>query len=398
MYKYILVAVTTVFTLLSCDIKNKNSDRSSISGEDTLNVNMESISDDNSIYLLVGTYTAGESKGIYVYQFDTVSGYSEFKSVADIDNPSYLTISKDERFVYAISEQGGNKGSASAFSFNKENGTLKLLNTQMTGGDDPCYISIDNEGRNVLTANYSGGSITHFPVNENGSLEKPSQVITFTGKGVDPERQKKPHLHCIVYSPNQNYVFANDLGTDKIYKFEVNKDTTGNYLKVGTPPSFKLADGSGPRHITFSPDNKFAYLITELSGMAMAFSYDDQTGNLSEIQLIFADTLNAKGSADIHVSPDGKFLYASNRLQGDGIAIFSINQQDGKLTKVGYQETGIHPRNFAITPNGKYLLAASRDSNLIQIFEIDRETGLLEDTFKNIELDMPVCIKFASFK
>jgi len=379
-------------------MKNKNTNNLSINTSDTTNVNMESVSDATSMYLVVGTYTSGESDGIYIYQFDTVSGYSTFKSVVKTDNPSYLAISKDEKFVYAVSESGSNKGSANAFSFDKKNGSLKLLNAQLTGGDDPCYISVDEAGKNVVTANYSGGSITHFPVNDDGSLEKASQVVTFIGKGADAERQNKPHLHCVMFSPDGRYLFADDLGTDKIYKFDVSKDASGNYLKAGTPSFFKVADGSGPRHLTFHPNEKYAYLINELSGAVIAFSYNDQSGDLTEIQSIQADTLNAKGSGDIHISPDGKFLYASNRLKGDGLAIFSINEPDGKLMKIGYQETGIHPRNFVITPNGKYLLVASRDSDIIQIFERNKDTGLLEDTYKNIELDMPVCLKFISFK
>jgi len=378
-------------------MKNKDTGNREIEASDTVNVNTETVSDATSMYLLVGTYTTGESDGIYVYQFDTVSGYSEYKNMVRTNNPSYLAISKDEKFVYSVSEEGKNKGSASAFSFDKKDGSLKLLNTRLTGGDDPCYISVDDEGRNVLIANYSGGSITHMPVNGNGRLAASSRVISFTGKGVDTERQTKPHLHCVIYSPDGKYVFADDLGTDKIYKFDVNKDNQDNYLKVGTSSFFKVADGSGPRHLTFHPNGKFAYLINELSGIVIGFDYDRQTGNLSEMQAIQADTLNAKGSADIHISPDGKFLYASNRLKGDGIAIFSIDESDGKLTKAGYQETAVHPRNFVLTPNGKYLLVASRDDGLIQIFERNKETGLLEDVYKSIELDMPVCLKFASF-
>jgi len=379
-------------------MKNKNTNGPVISDSDTINVNMESVSDKNSMYLLVGTYTREESKGIYVYQFDTVSGYSQFKAMSEINNPSYLAISNDERFIYAISEEGNNKGSASAFSFDKKDGSLKHLNTELTGGDAPCYISIDDAGKNIVVANYSGGSITHFPVEADGSLGKASQVVSFSGKGTDLSRQKQPHPHCIIYSPDGKYIFADDLGTDKVYKFEANNQSDGNYLRVGTPSFFKVADGAGPRHLTFHPNGRYAYLINELSGTVIGFSYDSQNGNLTEIQSIQADTLNAKGSGDIHISSDGRYLYASNRLKGDGLAVFSISQSDGKLTKVGYQETGIHPRNFVITPNGKYLLVASRDSDVIQVFEIDRNTGLLEDTFKNIELDMPVCLKFASFK
>lgn len=397
MRKYILFSAFAVLSLISCKQKT-NVDNSNIDPSDTTNMSAETISDETSLYLLVGTYTTGESEGIYVYQFDTVSGFSKYKSVVKVTNPSYLTINKEGTHVYSVSETGDAKAAANAFVFDKKDGTLKLLNSQLTGGADPCYIELDKTDKHVVTANYSGGSITAFNINGDGTLTTAAQLIRFTGKGADAERQKAPHLHCVRYSPDGKYLFADDLGTDKIHKFGINESNEGNYLKVGTPAAFGVAAGSGPRHLDFHPNGKYAYLINELSGAVIAFNYDANAGNLTQIQTIQADTLGAKGSADIHVSPDGKFLYASNRLKGDGIAIFSINQADGKLTKVGYQETGVHPRNFVITPNGKFLLVASRDNDVIQIFLIDRATGLLENTYKDIELDMPVCLKFTSFK
>lgn len=397
MRKYILFTAFAVLSLISCKQKT-NVDNANINPSDTTNMSAETISDETSLYLLVGTYTTGESEGIYVYQFDTVSGFSKYKSVVKVTNPSYLTINKEGTHVYSVSETGDAKAAANAFVFDKKDGTLKLLNSQLTGGADPCYIELDKTGKHVVTANYSGGSITAFNINGDGTLTTATQLIRFTGKGADAERQKAPHLHCVRYSPDGKYLFADDLGTDKIHKFGINESNEGNYLKVGTPAAFDVAPGSGPRHLDFHPNGKYAYLINELSGAVIAFNYDANAGNLTQIQTIQADTLSAKGSADIHVSPDGKFLYASNRLKGDGIAIFSINQVDGKLTKVGYQETGVHPRNFVITPNGKFLLVASRDNDVIQIFLIDRVTGLLENTYKDIELDMPVCLKFTSFK
>lgn len=397
MRKYILFSAFAVLSLISCKQKT-NVDNSNIDPSDTTNMSAETISDETSLYLLVGTYTTGESEGIYVYQFDTVSGFSKYKSVVKVTNPSYLTINKEGTHVYSVSETGDAKAAANAFVFDKKDGTLKLLNSQLTGGADPCYIELDKTGKHVVTANYSGGSITAFNINGDGTLTTAAQLIRFTGKGADAERQKAPHLHCVRYSPDGKYLFADDLGTDKIHKFGINESNEGNYLKVGTPAAFDVAAESGPRHLDFHPNGKYAYLINELSGAVIAFNYDANAGNLTQIQTIQADTLGAKGSADIHVSPDGKFLYASNRLKGDGIAIFSINQVDGKLTKVGYQETGVHPRNLVITPNGKFLLVASRDNDVIQIFLIDRVTGLLENTYKDIELDMPVCLKFTSFK
>lgn len=390
--KYIFLIIASLFSFFSCN--NKNTNKAIV---DTKNQTGEVI-DSSSLYLIVGTYTTGKSEGIYVYQFDTVSGYSSYKSKVKVANPSYLAVSKDEKYVYSVSETGDDKAAANAFAFDKEKGELSLLNTEPTKGADPCYILVDNAGKHVVTANYSGGSITVFDVKEDGSLAAAAQCIAFTGKGLDPKRQQKPHLHCVAYSPDEKYLFANDLGTDKVHKFDVNPAGQGDYLRAGIPAAFKVADGSGPRHIAFHPNGKFAYLINEMSGAVIAFDYDSHKGDLTQMQTIQADTLDAKGSADIHVTPDGKFLYASNRLKGDGLAIFSINQHDGKLTKVGYQETGIHPRNFAITPNGKFLLVASRDNNVIQVFLIDKNTGLLKNADKDIELDRPVCLKFASFR
>jgi 6-phosphogluconolactonase (cycloisomerase 2 family) len=312
--------------------------------------------------------------------------------MAEITNPSYLCVSSDQKFVYSVTETGDENASASAFRFDNQKGTLSLLNTSKTQGGDPCHIMIDKTGKHIVTASYSGRSISAFHVNEDGSLSEAEQIFQFSGTGKDSKRQAAPHLHWTGFSPDNRYLFANDLGTDRIYKYNVNQGD--KYLTEGNPTSFKLRDEAGPRHSEFHPNGKFLYLIGELSGEVFAFHYDSITGNLTEFQAIPADTLHARGSADIHITPDGRFLYASNRLKGDGLAIFSINQETGELTKIGYQETGIHPRNFIITPNGKMLLAACRDSDVIQVFSIHSESGLLTNLNKDIQLDMPVCLKF----
>ncbi len=344
------------------------------------------------LYLLIGTYTMGLSDGIYVYKFNTLTGESEYISMVAVENPSYLDLSKDGKYIYAVTENDGNPSYANAISFDEATGQMVLLNSQETFASSPCNIATDSKASHVITANYGGGSITVFKT-DSAKLLPASQVIMFEGNGTDTVRQRTPHLHCVMFSPDEKYLFAADLGTDNIHRFEVNHTGSGDFLKEESLTSFKVADSSGPRHFVFHPSNKFMYLINELAGTVTGFHYDK--GNLKEFQTIQADTLNAQGSGDIGVTPNGKFLYASNRLKGDGIAIFSINETDGKLTKVGYQETGIHPRNFVITPNGKYLLAASRDSNLIEVFEIDENTGLLTNIQKDItDIDMPVCLKF----
>lgn len=348
----------------------------------------------NELTMLVGTYTSGESKGIYSLRFDEESGTATPLSEVTTKNPSYLVPSSDGKFIYAVSELSNEQAAVNTFAFDKEKGTFRWLNTQKTNGEDPCYI-ITN-GKYVVTANYSGGSISVFPIANDGSLRPASAVLKYEGSGVDKERQEKPHLHCVQITPDGRYLFANDLGTDRIYKYMIhsNADTTRNesFLKEGTPAAYQVKEGSGPRHLTFAPNGKHAYLINELSGTVTTFQYRD--GELKEIQTIAADTVGAKGSADIHISPDGKFLYASNRLKADGIAIFSIHPDHGTLTKAGYQLTGIHPRNFIMTPNGKFLLVACRDSNAVEVYERNTETGLLTNIHKDIKVDKPVCLKF----
>jgi len=346
------------------------------------------------LYMLVGAYTSGTSTGISVYRFDEETGTAEYVSETRAANPSYLAVSADERYVYAVSESGRD-AAVLAFSFDKKAGKLNPLNEQPTNGAGPCYISIDPTGHFVVTANYSGGSVSVLPLTADGSLQPAAKVFQFEGTGPIANRQDRPHLHCVVFSPDRQYLFAADLGTDKLHKF-----TTGGtapFLSAGNPEAYQLESGSGPRHLTFHPNGRFAYLINELSGKVTFFNYAN--GHLEPVQYIAADTSPGegnKGSADIHVSPDGRFLYASNRANTNNIAIFSINASDGKLTLAGHQPTGRHPRNFIITPNGKYLLAAGMNSNQIQIFEIDRTTGLLNElNSKQIgDIDRPVCIKW----
>jgi len=280
---------------------------------------------ENELTMLVGTYTSGTSKGIYSYRFNEEDGTATPLSETEVENPSYLVPSADGKFVYAVSEFNNTQAAANAFAFNKEKGTLQLLNSQQTGGEDPCYIIAS--GNNVITANYSGGSISVFPIAKDGSLLPASDIIQFKGTGVDKERQEKPHLHCVRITPDGKYLFADDLGTDQIHKFIINPAANAEnkeaFLKEGSPAAFKVKAGSGPRHLTFSPNGHYAYLINELSGTVIAFEYKD--GDLKEIQTIAADTVNAQGSADIHISPDNTINLVINKNIFDNTAI--INDQ-----------------------------------------------------------------------
>ena len=349
---------------------------------------------ESELYLFVGSYADASEPGINLYRFDVEKGTAvPVKSLSGIQDPSYLAVSPDGKFVSSVSETAVPDAKVCAYSFDKSTGTLSLMNEQKTDGSAPCYIWVDSKCRMAATANYNGGSISVFPISADGTLQ-PAKVYAYEGGTPGSERQAAPHLHCVYTSPDGNYLYANDLGTDRIYKYEIIASGEGLSLREGTPASFGLPAGEGPRHTVFHPNGKWAYLISELSGRVAVMNYDK--GNLTPVQFIEADTLHVSGSGDIHITPDGRFLYASNRLKGDGIAIFSIDQADGQLTKAGYQLTGIHPRNFIITPNGKFLLCACRDSNVVQVYEIDKQSGLLKDTGKNIRVSKPVCLKFTN--
>lgn len=352
-----------------------------------------SVSD--TLYMLVGSYGPADQEGIKVYKFNQAIGEGQYVSgVKGISNPSYQTVSKDGKRVYSVGEDDGGTASAHTLTFDAATGTLTLINSQPTQGAAPCHIALSPEEDYVVTANYNGSNISLFPLDGKGRL-KPGQTIGFEGSGPDKERQAIPHLHFVYFTPDNHYLLANDLGTDRIHRFPLNTRQKGSNTPLvdrQRASDIRLTPGSGPRHAVFSADGRFAYLITELSGEVMAFTYDGDS--LSLMQTIQADTLDARGSADIHLSPDGRFLYASNRLKGDGLAIFRVNPEDGTLSKAGYQPTGIHPRNFVLTPNGQYLLVACRDTDEIQIFARNASTGLLTDTGRRIKTTKPVCLKF----
>lgn len=388
----VVTLATTLF--ISC---NGNRSDARKSDDQTAVADSLAMGSHDKLYLAVGTYTSEEgSRGIYLYHFDALTGRSDSVSMVEVTNPSYLAFSPDEQTLYAVGENDTEESVVHAFSFDKAKGTLQKINTQQTKGSGPCYVTIDAKGRNIHTANYGGGSISSFQVNDDGSLSPLISLIQFSGSGPDSSRQQQPHLHSVAYSPDGLSLFAADLGSDKLYRFKVQETPfqgqpviqESSMTEIETPP------GTGPRHFAFHPkEGKYLYLLGELSGEVVVYDY--QNGELTEKQAIKADTVGARGSADIHVSPDGRFLYASNRLEADGIAIFAIDPDEGTLTKVGYQPTAKHPRNFAITPNGKYLLVASRDENRIQIFSVDEVSGLLNDTKQDILLSKPVCLKFA---
>jgi 6-phosphogluconolactonase (cycloisomerase 2 family) len=348
-------------------------------------------------WMLVGTYTGGESEGIYVYRFDPDTALTEFVGSVPTENPSYLTASADGSVVYAVGENGGSIPSfAAAFDFDRATGALSPLNSQLTssegvagaserlGGDSPCNIATN--GRLVATANYGSGDISVFGVRSDRALSPLVQRIDI--QATDPSIIS--HMHCMKFSPDGKWLFASDLGRDQILRFDVREDS----IELSSMVAFDVPKGSGPRHFIFDKTGRNLYLINELSGSVIAFRYNN--GELEQFQTIQADTAGGHGSADIVLTSDGRWLYASNRLKNDGIAIFAVNPEDGTLTAAGYRTTGIHPRNLSIAPGGKYLLAACRDSDAVEVYEIDHSSGSLTPTDRNISLDAPVCVTFIS--
>ena len=348
-------------------------------------------------YLITGTYTSGKSEGIYVYQFNSDDGSAKAVSSVKISNPSFVAVSPDEKFVYSVEEdaaKNGKEGEITAFSFNKETGKLSFLNRKPTGGDHPCYVSVDKTGKWVVAGNYSSGSLSVLPVQANGSLGVATTIIQHKGSGPDKARQNSPHVHCTLFSADNRFLFVPDLGIDKvmIYAF----DSATGKLTPAKQPFIQLNGGAGPRHICFHPSDKYAYLMEELTGTVVVFKY--KNGKLTIKQRIsnmpVGDTGNA-ASADIHVSPDGNFLYASNRGDANTIGIFSINPKNGKLLFIAHQPTlGKTPRNFNLDPSGNFLLVANQNSDEIVIFKRDTKTGLLTDTQNRIKTGKPVCLKW----
>ena len=345
-------------------------------------------------HLLIGTYTGpGKSEGIYVYKFNAKTGEATYNTKAVIPNPSYLAVSRDKKKVYAVSEQGKGKGSVSAFNFDDRTGALSFINTVSSGGDGPCYVSVNDVGNCVFTANYSGGSLGATHVNADGSLDSNVQSIQHEGKSIHKD-QYKPHVHSVVVSPDNKYLIAADLGTDKIHVYKI--DASAKQILTENDPAFVTTKpGSGPRHLTFHPNGKCLYSVNELDGSVNAFKYDD--GKLEQIQSVsllpegFNGTIEA---ADIHISPDAKFLYASNREDLNQISTFAI-QKNGQLKFVSRDSVlGKAPRNFAIDPTGNYVLVANQNTDEVVVFKRNKKSGNLTFTGKKFPVSRPVCLKF----
>ena len=353
----------------------------------------------DEIRVYIGTYTQGESEGIYVYRMDKSSGALEFASVAKrVDNPSFLDIHPQHRYLYAVNEVGEfggeSSGAVSAFSIDENTGKLTFLNQQPSGGAAPCHLSIDQTGQFVLVANYGGGSVASLPIRDDGMLGEAADFIQHEGSSVNPRRQQEPHAHSIMIDLANRYAFAPDLGIDKILTYRL--DLTQGKLIPNDTPWTQVEAGAGPRHFDFHPSRKYAYVINELDSTLIAFTYDETGGTLKEIETVSTLPEDFSGSshcADLHVHPSGKFVYGSNRGH-DSIVIFAIDEETGKLTYVGHELTqGKTPRNFGIDPTGTFLLAANQSTDNIVTFRIDQQTGALTSTGHVAEVPTPVCLK-----
>jgi 6-phosphogluconolactonase len=354
----------------------------------------------SKLRVYVGTYTQGtKSQGIYLFDLDPAKGTLTPQGLAgETANPSFLAIHPNRRFLYAVSEvstsDGMKTGAVAAFDIDPETGKLKLLNKQPSRGAGPCHLVTDAKGKNVLVANYGGGSVAVLPIREDGGLAEPSSAIQHEGKSVNPRRQEAPHAHSINLDAANRFAFAADLGLDKVlvYRFDPAKGT----LTANDPAAATVEPGAGPRHFAFHPDGRHAYVINELTSTVTAFSYDPDKGVLKEVQTISTLPEGFKGdtsTAEVQVHPSGKFLYGSNRGH-DSISVFTIDPATGKLTLAGHQ-TGIKtPRNFGIDPTGTYLLAAAQGGNTLTVYRIDPKTGLLKQVGEPAEVPAPVCVKF----
>ena len=347
----------------------------------------------NELNFYVGTYTTGRSEGIYLCRLNLASGelslVDVFKGVA---NPSFLAIDPAKQHLFAVNET--DSGELTAFKIDPATSRLELINQQPTKGAAPCNLVVDKTGQNVLVANYTGGSAAVLPF-QNERLGKAVSLVQHRGSSVDPDRQQGPHAHCVTLDKANRFAFVTDLGLDqvKIYKFN---SRTGSLL-ANTQPYVSVKPGAGPRHFTIHPNQRWAYVISELDSTLTAFHYDATSGGLREFQntptLPFSFT-GKSYPADIHISPSGRFLYGSNRGH-DSIAVFAINEERGFLSPVQWISTkGSWPRNFGIDPSGKFLLVANQKSDNIFSFTINDLDGTLTPTGNRVDIPSPVCIQF----
>lgn len=353
------------------------------------------------LWVYFGTYTSGDSKGIYRAEFDSSTGtLSDPTLAAETKNASFLALHPAGKHLYAVNEvsdtDGKPVGAVSAFSLEPATGNLTLINWSSTKGAGPCHLIVAPGGTHVLAANYGGGSAVCIPIKADGSLAEASSFVQHAGSSVNPSRQKGPHAHSINLDPDGNFAVVADLGLDQVLVYRFNPEH--GTLTPNDPPYVMTPLGGGPRHFAFHPSGQFGYTNNEILLSVTAFRYDGSQGVLSPIQTISTvpdgTGLQGNSTAEIRVHPNGKFLYVSNRGP-DSLAVYSIEQNTGMLTRVGIVPSGGKiPRNFNLTPDGAYLLAAHQNSDNIVVFKINAETGLPEPTGREINVPKCVCVRF----
>jgi len=356
-------------------------------------------SDGRSVTVYVGTYTRGKSEGIYQFRMDLASGALSAVGVTPhVVNPSFLALHPTRNFLYAVnsvSDFGGQStGAVTAFAIDGRTGELRRLNQQASGGAGPCHLVVDRGGTHVLLANYAGGSVAVLPIRPDGTLGPATAVVEHVGSSVNPTRQQGPHAHSIHVDAANRFAIAADLGLDKLLVYHYDSDH--GTLSPNDPPAATVAPGAGPRHFAFHPGGRFAYVINEIDSTVTMFTYDAQRGVLAAKQTVSTLPAGFQGTsttAEVQVSPDGRFLYGSNRGH-DSIAVFSIDLENGHLRPIGQTSSGGRtPRNFGIDPTGRYLIAANQDTNNLVVFRIDPRSGTLSPTGHEVEVPMPVCVK-----
>jgi 6-phosphogluconolactonase len=347
----------------------------------------------------VGTYTDGSSQGIYSFEFDDSSGEAgPVRLVARTDNPSFVALHGNGRFLYAVNEvnefEGQSSGAVSAFKIGK-NGGLSLINQLATGGAAPCHLVVDSTGKNLLVANYNGGNISVFRLGQDGSLEKRSELLQHLGSSVSRQRQTAPHAHSINLDLNNRFAAAADLGVDKVFLYPL--DTDSGRLNLAAANSVSLPPGSGPRHFAFHRNGALAFVNNEMLSSLTSLRYDPKLGRLSVLDTestLPGDFLGRNSTAETQVHPNGKFVYVSNRGH-DSIAIFRVDQKTGDLAKIANEPTeGRTPRNFGLDPRGKFLFAANQGSDTVVLFKVNARSGLLSATGLSPTVPTPVCVKF----
>lgn len=352
-----------------------------------------------SYLMFVGTYTRDASKGIYAFRFEPEAGgkLTDLGLAAETPNPSFLTIHPNERFLYAVSEvsefRGQVSGAVTAFAIDRANGKLKALNTVPSSGTSPCHLVVDKTQKNLIVVNYSSGSTTVLRVNADGSLGDRTGFVQHTGSGPNRQRQEGPHAHSINLSASNRWAIVADLGLDEfiVYRFDAQAGTIERHSAA------KVRGGLGPRHFSFHPNGKLAYGLNEMGQSVTAFQWDEAKGTLTETQTISTLPDDYKGSgnscAEVLVHPNGRFVYASNRGH-NSLAIFSIDEKTGKLTRVGNESTrGEVPRNFRIDPTGGYIVCGNQNSANAVVFKVDTTTGKLTPG-QEVKVPFPVCFRF----